>query len=220
MGHAKFSLPRSEGIFMNKISSVNDFVIKFANVNGSGSASANQMFAKGVFRSGIPVSPKNIFPSNIQGLPTWFEVRVNEKGYLGRREGIDIAVAMNPQSYGQDVIELKQGGYLIYDSSWARDFGRDDINILEIPLTKLCVQEFSNPKQRLLFKNLGYVGLLASILEMDKEIYVSLIEEQFKGKEKLIEPNVKALNIGISMQKITLKIFVKSRLRLLIKLKA
>ena len=181
---------------MNKISSVNDFVIKFANVNGSGSASANQMFAKGVFRSGIPVSPKNIFPSNIQGLPTWFEVRVNEKGYLGRREGIDIAVAMNPQSYGQDIDELKEGGYLIYDSSWKRDFGKDDINILEIPLTKLCVQEFSNPKQRLLFKNLGYVGLLASILEMDKEIYVTLIEEQFKGKEKLIEPNVKALNIG------------------------
>ena len=181
---------------MNKISSVNDFVIKFANVNGSGCASANQMFAKGVFRSGIPVSPKNIFPSNIQGLPTWFEVRVNEKGYLGRREGIDIAVAMNPQSYGQDIAELKEGGYLIYDSSWKRDFGRDDINILEIPLTKLCVQEFTNPKQRLLFKNLGYVGLLASILEMDKDIYISLIEEQFKGKEKLIEPNIKALEIG------------------------
>ena len=196
MGHAELSLSRSEGVFVNKISTTNDFVIKFANVNGSGSASANQMFAKGVFRSGIPVSPKNIFPSNIQGLPTWFEVRVNEKGYLGRREGIDIAVAMNPQSYSQDVTELKEGGYLIYDSSWKRDFGRDDINILEIPLTKLCVQEFSNPKQRLLFKNLGYVGLLASILEMNKEIYVSLIEEQFKGKEKLIEPNVKALEIG------------------------
>ena len=179
-----------------KIKSVNDFVIKFANVNGSGSASANQMFAKGVFRSGIPVSPKNIFPSNIQGLPTWFEVRVNEKGYLGRREGIDLFVAMNPQSYQKDVEELKAGGYLIYDSSWKRDFGREDINILEIPLTKLCVQEFTNPKQRLLFKNLGYVGLLASILEMDKDIYISLIEEQFKGKEKLIEPNVKALNIG------------------------
>ena len=196
MGYAEFSLSRSKGILVKQISSINDFVIKFANVNGSGSASANQMFAKGVFRSGIPVSPKNIFPSNIQGLPTWFEVRVNEKGYLGRREGIDIAVAMNPQSYAQDVNELKEGGYLIYDSSWSRDFGRDDINILEIPLTKLCVQEFSNPKQRLLFKNLGYVGLLASILEMNKEIYVSLIEEQFKGKEKLIEPNVKALEIG------------------------
>jgi len=198
---------------MNKISSTNDFVIKFANVNGSGSASANQMFAKGVFRSGIPVSPKNIFPSNIQGLPTWFEVRVNEKGYLGRREGIDIAVAMNPQSYSQDVTELKQGGYLIYDSSWARDFGRDDINILEIPLTKLCVQEFSNPKQRLLFKNLGYVGLLASILEMDKEIYVSLIEEQFKGKEKLIEPNVKALNIGYKYAEDNFKDFCEIKVK-------
>jgi 2-oxoglutarate ferredoxin oxidoreductase subunit alpha len=196
MGYAEFSLSGSKSLLMSKISSINDFVIKFANVNGSGSASANQMFAKGVFRSGIPVSPKNIFPSNIQGLPTWFEVRVNEKGYLGRREGIDIAVAMNPQSYGQDVADLKQGGYLIYDSSWKRDFGRDDINILEIPLTKLCVQEFSNPKQRLLFKNLGYVGLLASILEMDKEIYITLIKEQFKGKEKLIEPNMKALEIG------------------------
>ncbi len=198
---------------MNKISSTNDFVIKFANVNGSGSASANQMFAKGVFRSGIPVSPKNIFPSNIQGLPTWFEVRVNEKGYLGRREGIDIAVAMNPQSYGQDITELKQGGYLIYDSSWKRDFGRDDINILEIPLTKLCVQEFSNPKQRLLFKNLGYVGLLASILEMDKEIYVSLIEEQFKGKEKLIEPNIKALNIGYKYAEDNFKDFCEIKVK-------
>ena len=198
---------------MNKISSVNDFVIKFANVNGSGSASANQMFAKGVFRSGIPVSPKNIFPSNIQGLPTWFEVRVNEKGYLGRREGIDIAVAMNPQSYGQDIDELKEGGYLIYDSSWKRHFGRDDINILEIPLTKLCVQEFSNPKQRLLFKNLGYVGLLASILEMDKEIYVSLIEEQFKGKEKLIEPNVKALNIGYKYAEDNFKDFCEIKVK-------
>ena len=183
---------------MTKISSVNDFVIKFANVNGSGSASANQMFAKGVFRSGIPVSPKNIFPSNIQGLPTWFEVRVNEKGYLGRREGIDISVAMNPQSYGDDIKELKSGGYLIYDSSWKRDFGRKDINVLGIPLTELCVNEFSNPKQRLLFKNLGYVGVLASIFGMDKDIYIDLINEQFKGKEKLIEPNVKALGIGYS----------------------
>tara|TARA_B110000196_G_scaffold108125_1_gene93663 strand:+ start:102 stop:1919 length:1818 start_codon:yes stop_codon:yes gene_type:complete len=183
---------------MTKISSVNDFVIKFANVNGSGSASANQMFAKGVFRSGIPVSPKNIFPSNIQGLPTWFEVRVNEKGYLGRREGIDISVAMNPQSYGDDIKELKSGGYLIYDSSWKRDFGRKDINVLGIPLTELCVNEFSNPKQRLLFKNIGYVGVLASILGMDKDIYIDLINEQFKGKEKLIEPNVKALGIGYS----------------------
>ena len=102
---------------MTKIVSINEFVIKFANVNGSGSASANQMFAKGIFRSGVPVSPKNIFPSNIQGLPTWFEVRVSEKGYLGRTEGVDIAVAMNPQSYNEDQREIKSGGYLIYDLS-------------------------------------------------------------------------------------------------------
>jgi len=181
---------------MSSIKSTNEFVIKFANVNGSGSASANQMFAKGVFRSGVPVSPKNIFPSNIQGLPTWFEVRVSEKGYLGRREGVDIVVAMNPQSYNQDLMELNPGGYLMYDSSWKRNFERTDINVIEIPLTKLCVEEFSNPKQRLLFKNIVYVGALSYLLNMDKEIYETLIKEQFKGKEKLIDPNVKALNLG------------------------
>ena len=114
---------------MSKIRSVNDFVIKFANVNGSGSASANQMFAKGVFRHGVPVSPKNIFPSNIQGLPTWFEVRVNDKGYLGRKAGVDIAVTMNPQSYNKDIAEVNPGGYVLYDSSWKRNFNRDDINV-------------------------------------------------------------------------------------------
>ena len=181
---------------MTQIVSTNEFVIKFANVNGSGSASANQMFAKGIFRSGVPVSPKNIFPSNIQGLPTWFEVRVSEKGYLGRTEGVDIAVAMNPQSYNEDLREINSGGYLIYDSSWKRDFERTDINIIEIPLTKLCVEEFSNPKTRLLFKNIVYVGALSYLLGMDKEIYETLIAEQFKGKEKLIAPNIKALNIG------------------------
>ena len=181
---------------MTKIVSTNEFVIKFANVNGSGSASANQMFAKGIFRSGVPVSPKNIFPSNIQGLPTWFEVRISEKGYLGRTEGVDITVAMNPQSYNEDLREINSGGYLIYDSSWKRDFKRTDINIIEIPLTKLCVEEFTNPKTRLLFKNIVYVGALSYLLGMDKEIYETLIAEQFKGKDKLIAPNIKALNIG------------------------
>ena len=190
---------------MSNIKSTNEFVIKFANVNGSGSASANQMFAKGVFRSGVPVSPKNIFPSNIQGLPTWFEVRVSEKGYLGRREGVDIVVAMNPQSYNQDLMELNSGGYLLYDSSWKRDFKRSDINVIEIPLTKLCVEEFSNPKQRLLFKNIVYVGALSYLLDMDKEIYEILIKEQFKGKEKLIAPNVKALNLGYDYARENLK---------------
>jgi len=181
---------------MKKIKAINEFVIKFANVNGSGSASANQMFAKGVFRSGVPVSPKNIFPSNIQGLPTWFEVRVSEKGYLGRRDGVDIAVAMNPQSYREDINELNEGGYLVYDSSWKREFDREDINVMGIPLTNICLEKFSNPKQRLLFKNIAYLGALSSILNIDKEIYINIISEQFKNKEKLIDPNVLALSAG------------------------
>ena len=183
---------------MSKISSVNEFVIKFANVNGSGSASANQMFAKGIFRSGIPVSPKNIFPSNIQGLPTWFEIRVSAKGYLGRKAGIDFMVAMNPQSYQQDVAEINSNGYLMYDSSWKREFHREDINILEIPLTSLVVDTFPNPKTRLLFKNLVYVGALSYLMKIDKKVFIKLIEEQFKGKEKLISPNIQALEIGFN----------------------
>ena len=186
---------------MRKIKTENEFVIKFANVNGSGSSSANQMFAKGVFRMGIPVSPKNIFPSNIQGLPTWFEIRVTEKGYLGRREGIDISVAMNPQSYAEDIAEIRTGGYLLYDSSWKRDFGREDINVIGIPLTDMCVEAFSNPKLRLLFKNIVYVGALSYLLGIGKKVYIDLISEKFKGKEKLIAPNVKALEIGFNYAK-------------------
>ena len=183
---------------MSKISSVNEFVIKFANVNGSGSASANQMFAKGIFRSGIPVSPKNIFPSNIQGLPTWFEIRASAKGYLGRKAGIDFMVAMNPQSYQQDVAEINSNGYLLYDSSWKREFHREDINILEIPLTSLVVDTFPNPKTRLLFKNLVYVGALSYLMNINKQVFIKLIEDQFKGKEKLISPNIQALEIGFN----------------------
>ena len=176
--------------------SKNDFVIMFANVNGSGSASANQMFAKAVFRMGIPVSPKNIFPSNIQGLPTWFEIRINKNGYLGSKGSVDLSVAMNPQSYNQDVEELNSGGYLLYDSSWKRNFYRDDINVIEIPLTSLCVESFTNAKQRALFKNIAYVGALSVLLDMEYEIFEELISEQFASKKNLIEPNLKALNIG------------------------
>ena len=176
--------------------SKNDFVIKFANVTGSGSASANQMFAKAVFRMGIPVSPKNIFPSNIQGLPTWFEIRINKNGYLGSKGSVDLSVAMNPQSYNQDVEELNSGGYLLYDSSWKRNFYRDDINVIEIPLTSLCVESFTNAKQRALFKNIAYVGALSVLLDMEYEIFEELISEQFASKKNLIEPNLKALNIG------------------------
>ena len=128
---------------MKRIESVNDFVIKFANVNGTGSASANNMFAKALFRMGLPVSPKNIFPSNIQGLPTWYEVRVSEKGYLGRRGGVDIALSVNPQSMAQDIQEVETGGYFIYDNTKPLDLRlvRDDVNIIGRPLTRICNED-------------------------------------------------------------------------------
>lgn len=177
---------------------VNDFVIKFANVNGTGSASANHLFAKSVFRMGIPVSPRNIFPSNIQGLPTWYEVRVNEAGYLGRKDAVDIMVAMNPQSFHEDVACLLPGGYLIYDSTKPLDTTkfRGDINWIGIPITEICIREFDNIKQRQLFKNIIYVGALAALLNMDFRVIKDLIKDQFAGKEKLIAPNVFALELG------------------------
>ena len=175
---------------------INDFVIKFANVNGSGSASANSLFAKAVFRMGVPVAPKNIFPSNIQGLPTWFEVRVNGDGFLGRREGIDVMVAMNPQSWADDLASIVPGGYLLYDSTFIREIERDDIKTIGVPLTKLCNERFTVPRERQLFKNVAYVGALTALLDMDFEVVKGMVSEQFKGKEKLIEPNIDALELG------------------------
>ncbi|MBL6598629.1 MAG: 2-oxoacid:acceptor oxidoreductase subunit alpha [Alphaproteobacteria bacterium] len=174
----------------------NDFVIKFANVNGSGSASANALFAKAIFRMGVPVAPKNIFPSNIQGLPTWFEVRVNDKGHLGRRDGIDMMVAMNPQSWDQDVAAIVPGGYLLYDSTFIREIDRDDIKTIGVPLTKLCNERFTIPRERQLFKNVAYVGALTALLDMDFEVVKGMISEQFRGKDKAIAPNIDALNLG------------------------
>ena len=144
---------------MHKITATNDFVIKFANINGTGSASANNMFAKSIFRSGIPVTPKNIFPSNIQGLPTWYEVRVNEKGYLGRRGGIDFMVATNGQTMMQDYQEVLPGGYFLYDNTkpLPPNYKREDIHLIGIPLTEICIQEYADPRQRQLFKNIIYL---------------------------------------------------------------
>lgn len=175
---------------------VNDFVIKFANVNGSGSASANALFAKAIFRMGVPVAPKNIFPSNIQGLPTWFECRVNGKGHLGRRDGINIMVAMNPQSWDDDVKAILPGGYLLYDSTFIREIERDDIKTIGVPLTQLCNERFTIPRERQLFKNVAYVGALTALLDMDFEVVKGMIAEQFRGKDKLIAPNVDALELG------------------------
>ena len=183
---------------MKAIASVNDFVVKFANVNGSGSASANALFAKAILRMGVPVSPRNIFPSNIQGLPTWYEVRVSERGWLGRRGGVDLMVAMNPQTWDKDLAEIEPGGYLFYDSTKPLPPSkfRDDVNVIGMPLMEICNTAYADPRQRQLFKNIIYVGALAALLDIDMAECEKLIGEQYKGKEKLLEPNIKALHMG------------------------
>jgi 2-oxoglutarate ferredoxin oxidoreductase subunit alpha len=177
---------------------INDFVVKFANVNGTGSASANSLFAKSIFRMGIPVSPRNIFPSNIQGLPTWYEVRVSHKGYLGRRGGVDLMVCVNPQSMDRDVREVEPGGYFVYDSTKPIEprLIRDDVNYIGLPLTEICLREYTDARQRLLFKNMIYVGALSALLQIEFQVLKDLISDQFKGKEKLISPNIHALELG------------------------
>jgi 2-oxoglutarate/2-oxoacid ferredoxin oxidoreductase subunit alpha len=185
------------------MSGINDFVVRFANVNGTGSASANSLFAKTIFRMGVPVTPKNIFPSNIQGLPTWYEVRISEKGYLGRKDQVDLMIAVNPQSLKRDIASLRPGGYLLFDSTKPlyEEFLRADINYVGVPLMEICNREFTDARQRQLFKNIVYVGALAQLLSLDFAIIEELFGEQFKGKEKLIAPNVKALNLGANFIK-------------------
>lgn len=179
--------------------SINDFIVRFANVNGTGSASANYLFAKAIFRMGIPITPKNIFPSNIQGLPTWYEVRVSEKGYLGRREGIDLMVSVNPQSMAQDVKSVKPGGYFMYDSTkkLADTLIREDIHYLGVPMMEMSNQAFSDPRKRQLLKNIIYVGALAKLIDLDIVEIEKLIGEQFEGKASLIEANHIALKLGM-----------------------
>lgn len=186
---------------------INDFVVKFANVNGTGSASANLLFCKAIFRMGVPVTPKNIFPSNIQGLPTWYEVRVSEKGYLGRRDGIDIMVAVNAQSMEADIKSVSPGGYLLYDSSkkLPEHYKRDDIQFIPIPLMEICNATYTDARLRLLFKNIIYVGALAELMQFDFSVFESLLADQFKGKEKLIAPNVNALKLGADYVKMNFK---------------
>ena len=183
---------------MKRIESVNEFVLKFANVNGSGSASANELFAKAIIRMGVPVSPRNIFPSNIQGLPTWYEMRVSERGWLGRRGGIDMMVAMNPQTWDADVAELEPGGYLFYDSTRPipPDKFRSDVHVIGVPLTEISNTNYSDPRQRQLFKNIIYVGALSALLGVDAEVFDTLFAEQYKGKELLLQSNMKALRMG------------------------
>lgn len=189
------------------IEAVNDFVIRFANVNGSGSASANEMFARAVMRMGVPVSPRNVFPSNIQGLPTWYEIRVTEQGHLGARGGIDFMVAMNPQTFNADVASIEADGYLLYDNTRAMPPGkmRSDINVIGVPLTQICNAEYSDPRQRQLFKNIICLGVLSELFGMDFEEVEKLIGEQYRGKDKLIPPNIHALHMGRDWAKENLK---------------
>jgi 2-oxoglutarate/2-oxoacid ferredoxin oxidoreductase subunit alpha len=180
------------------LSAVNDFVVKFANVNGSGSASANGMFAKSILRMGVPVAARNIFPSNIQGLPTWYEVRISDEGRLGRRGGVDLMVAMNPQTWDQDVASIEPGGYLFYDSTKPLPPSkfRTDIEIIGLPLTAICNAAYTDPRQRQLFKNIIYVGALAYLIGIETEVLDTLVREEFASKPKLIDANLHALGLG------------------------
>ncbi len=188
---------------MEKEIIVNDLVVRFANVNGTGSASANEMFAKSIFRMGIPVSPKNIFPSNIQGLPTWYEVRISEKGYLGRRAGIDILVGVNPQSLKKDIDSVRSGGYFVYDSSKKlhEEFIRADINYIGIPMIKLAMEHYPVPRLQQLLKNMIYVGAVATLIDMEIDVLKEVIAEQFAAKPKIIPSNYQALELGVNYVK-------------------
>ncbi|MDG2141550.1 MAG: 2-oxoacid:acceptor oxidoreductase subunit alpha [Gammaproteobacteria bacterium] len=198
------NLPQSK---IDTLPKTNDFVVKFANVNGSGSASANNMFAKAIFRMGIPVSPHNIFPSNIQGLPTWYEVRISEDNYLGRREGVDLMVAMNEQTIKADIDAVLPGGFVLYDSSkqLSNNLIRNDLHYLPIPLKDICLKEFDKPAQRQLFKNIVYVGALSALLDIDFKILTDMVSDQFQGKEKLISPNIHSLELGYQYASETFK---------------
>ena len=179
-------------------SRINDFVLKIGTVNGTGSASANGLLMKALFRMGIPVTGKNLFPSNIQGLPTWYEVRANHAGYMSRSGRIDVMVAMNAQTYERDLKEVSPGGFLIYDSTWPREkaLQRNDITVLGVPLSKLCNENFEVARVRILMKNIAYVGVLAALLDIDLEIIRGLLQETFASKPKLVDSNLKAIMLG------------------------
>src|SRR5467141_1634099 len=183
------------GVIANR---VNDFVVKFANVNGTGSASANSLIMKAIFRMGVPVTGKNYFPSNIQGLPTWYEIRVTRDGYAARATQVDIMVAMNAETYSRDVRELNSGGHLIYDSTWPRSslLQRGDITVIEVPLAKLVNENFDGVRNRILLKNIAYAGVLAALIDVDLEVISGLLSESYGKKPKLLDSNTKALRLG------------------------
>ena len=180
------------------MATVNDVVIKIGTVNGTGSASANGLLRKSIFRMGVPVVGKNYFPSNIQGLPTWYEIRVTADGYQSRSNRVDVMVAMNAQTYAKDLADVAPGGWLIYDSTWprSRQLSRDDITVMGIPFSKMCNEHFDGARARILMKNIAYVGAIAALLDIDLEIITGLIEETYATKEKLIASNMEAIRLG------------------------
>ena len=181
-----------------KVKRTNDFAFKLANVNGTGSASANGLIMQAIFRMGIPVSGKNLFPSNIQGLPTWYEVRVNQDGYTARTPDFDLMVAMNAETYAADIREVVSGGYVLYDSTWPLDkaLSREDVTFLGVPLAKMCTEAFAESRERILMKNIVYVGVLVALLSIDMDVVVKILDEKFKGKAALRESNHKAIKLG------------------------
>src|SRR5450631_2404702 len=185
---------------------INDFVIKIATVNGTGSASANMLLMKSIFRSGIPVMGKNYFPSNIQGLPTWYEIRVTKHGYVSCSGRVDIMVAMNAETYSKDAREVAPGGYLMYDSTWPRPalLKREDITTLGVPLAKLCNENFNGVRTRILMKNICYAGVLAALLDLDIEHIRQLLAETYAKKPQLVASNMKAIELGYECAKATI----------------
>ncbi len=182
---------------------VNDFAIKVATVNGTGSASANGLLMKTIFRMGVPVVGKNVFPSNIQGLPTWYEVRVSGEGHCGRSGDVHLMVAMNPKTYEEDLAELSPGGILLYDSTWPRPafMDRSDITVLGVPFASMCNDAFSVARSRILMKNMAYVGAVAALLDLDLDVIKGLVDETFAAKAKLIDANMQAVYLGYDYAK-------------------
>ena len=182
---------------------INDFAFKIGTVNGTGSASANGLLMQAIFRMGIPVTGKNVFPSNIQGLPTWYEIRVSEDGYTARPEHVDLVVALNPETYAKDVAAVRPGGYLLYDSSWPLDdkLIREGITILGIPFGTLCVENFEGDRNRTLLRNIVYVGALAALLEFDMDVVGEMLREKFAKKRALLDANFRAIRLGFDYAK-------------------
>jgi 2-oxoglutarate ferredoxin oxidoreductase subunit alpha len=196
------------------VATVNDVVIKIATVNGTGSASANSLLMKSIFRMGVPVVGKNYFPSNIQGLPTWYEIRVTGDGHQARSDRVDVMVAMNAQTYARDMADVKPGGCLIYDSTWPRgeQLNREDITVIGVPFSRLCNENFDGARARILMKNISYVGAVAALLGIDVDVITKLIEKTFAAKAHLIESNMQAIRLGFDEAQETISCPLSTRI--------